>query len=275
MSSSFELEHPLQERKTLRGWIPLAAPVLLHIFACDSAERMLCLCERAGHSINPTIWKALYTKRRWIEGKQGEIDLQDALRALLSLTLDAIDVDMALAWSYLAVAEAIHLDAQEAALKTSSKTARAAAILALNQTQATPPSEEDLPSLALGQTQTTPPSAEPHPSLALGKTQATHLTAEAIPCLYAPSALRRGYLLRTTASISQWQEHPYFQQRWTPSLRAWIFERFWQEDHLAMLISMMSRQRHRLLSALLKRQDSQTQATQRWQHLWQDVLFEA
>ncbi len=87
--------------------------------------------------------------------------------------------------------------------------------------------------------------------------------------------LRRGYLLRTTASISQWQEHPYFQQRWTPSLRAWIFERFWQEDHLAMLISMMSRQRHRLLSALLKRQDSQTQATQRWQHLWQDVLFEA
>ncbi|MCK6510866.1 hypothetical protein L6R29_12975 [Myxococcota bacterium] len=273
MSSSFELEHPLQERKTLRGWIPLAAPVLLHTFACDSAERMLCICERAGHVIDPTVWKALYTKRRWIEGKQGEIEQQEVLRALLSLTLEAIDVDMALAWSYLAVAEAIHHDAQEAALKTSSKTARAAAILALSQSQAASPNEETHPSLVLGQAQTRSPNEETHLSLVLG--QQTKSPSAAHPCLYAPSVLRRGYLLRTTASISQWQEHPYFQQRWTPSLRAWIFERFWQEDHLAMLISMMSRARHRLLSALLQRQDSKTQAAQRWQHLWQDVLFEA
>ncbi len=60
MTASFELEHPLQDRKTLRGWIPLAAPVLLHHFACDSAERMLCLCEKGGHVVDTVLEGSLY-----------------------------------------------------------------------------------------------------------------------------------------------------------------------------------------------------------------------
>lgn len=260
MTASFELEHPLQDRKTLRGWIPLAAPVLLHHFACDSAERMLCLCEKGGHVVDTVAWKALYTKRRWIEGKQTDHDLQETLRELLVLTLAAVEVDTGLAWSYLAVAEAIHTDAPEAALKASAKTARAAAIFASREQQNT---------LNLGDE--TAPSAVSLPD----RTTSPPSVNETLPCLYAPSHLRRVYLLRTTASIFQWQEHPYFQQRLTPSLRAWIFERFWQEDHLALLIAMMSRQRNRLLAILSQRQDSKQEAAQRWQHLWQDILFEA
>ncbi|MCB9639644.1 MAG: hypothetical protein H6727_12190 [Myxococcales bacterium] len=240
MSASFEVEHPLQGRKTLRGWMPLAPPPLLHCFACDSAERTLCAYEQLGHDIDTRAWKALYTKRRWIEGKQTAADLQGALREMLDVTLTAVDINTGLAWAYLAVAEAIHQDPQEAALKASAKTARSTAILA------------STPSNIAGML--TPPQPTP---------------------LYAPSIPRRTYLLRPTVSILQWKDHPWCRDSLTPTLRAWIFERFWQEDHLSMLIHLLGRQRRKFLSALLHHQESKADAAHTWQGIWQEVLYEA
>ncbi len=50
---------------------------VLHIFACDCAERMLLKKQKAGQKLDARLWKAIKAKRRWLKKELSDDELLD------------------------------------------------------------------------------------------------------------------------------------------------------------------------------------------------------
>lgn len=48
---------------------------VLHLFACDCAERMLLKKQKAGQKIDARLWKAIKAKRRWLQNELSNDEL--------------------------------------------------------------------------------------------------------------------------------------------------------------------------------------------------------